>query len=650
LTGVRLLLYAPKVAYIGGIALTARSRRRTAVKASASRPKARRQIEDLALHYLGDLAFEVILNRGYAAKAAEVAAAIGAVEVGPKLVRRTMANSPRFAQEDRRWNIAVRHYGDRPLEGAVEQTLRAYGRPIPLSLLCNEMSLSQNNPLSPDEYRRLLPKIVGTRKRYFVTSDERVGLSEWLLDTEVGDDEEFMLRNFFMAEEDTLQLLEKLSRSSASPDQPEGRLALHLLRTAGEPLPNRLLSAAIWRLKDRKADPVRLFEALEADEDLLLLSEGLWLPASQKEEIDRVLQRLSRQADKEEAELEEALEAEALALTDSDRTEIRARLEQEGHPLRASLIAEAVFEINPASRSFPLAIQAVNDGLGQDPAVRRAGKQTWALPSQVPAEIEEIPESLFVNSIDPARLPDAEADWELEDAGLEPGLPDMVHDPRYEDFGEEDEIEAIEATKPQARVTPIPISLLYTHWKAGTLKIREIDRNLFPEESQLIYAVMHPEGGEPFAAWINQFTTLVYGLTPWYERVGAAPGSIIILKPGDQDDDFNIALTDRTDPLLEIEPERIQHLESLRGEAETVPWSVFDIMRRVLQQHPRGLRFIRLWAEVNVVRRTTRRVVASDLSCYHCFYSRPAGSDTWAFDERRLDQGVRKTKRKFARR
>jgi len=630
--------------------LTARSRRRTEAKASAARPKAKRQIEDLALHYLDDLAFEALLNRGYAAKAAEIAAAIEGVEVGPKLVRRTMANSPRFAQEDRRWNIAVRHYGDRPLEGAVEHTLRAYGRPMPLALLCNEMALSQNNPLSPEEYERLLPKIVGTRKRYFRTSDMRIGLSEWLLDTEVSDDEEFMLRNFFMAEEDTLQLLEKLSRSSASPDQPEGRLALHLLRTGSEPLPNRLLSAAIWRIKDRKADPAKLFEALAADEDLLLLSEGLWLPASQKEELHRVLQRLSRQADKEEAELEEALEAEALTLTDSDRTEIRSRLEQEGHPLRASPIAEAVFEVSPTSRSFPLAVQAVNDGLSQDPGVRRAGKQTWALPTQVPAEIEEIPESLFVYTIDPARLPDAEADWELEDPGLEPGLSDAVHDPRYEDFGEEDEIEALEVTKPQARVTEIRVPLLYSHWKAGTLKIREIDRNFFPEESQLIHAMMHPEEGEPFAAWVNEFTTLVYGLAPWYERVGAVPGSIITLEPGDQDDDFNIALSDRTDPLVGIEPERMQHLESLRGEAETAPWSVFDIMRRVLQQHPRGLRFVQLWAEVNIVRRTTRRVVASDLSCYHCFYSRPAGSDTWAFDERRLDQGVRKAKRKFARR
>jgi hypothetical protein len=57
-----------------------------------------------------------------------------------------------------------------------------------------------------------------------------------------------------------------------------------------------------------------------------------------------------------------------------------------------------------------------------------------------------------------------------------------------------------------------------------------------------------------------------------------------------------------------------------------------------------------LWAEVNVVRRTARRVVASDLASYHCFYQRPPGSDVWVFDERKVSQGRKKTKRKYLRR
>ena len=57
-----------------------------------------------------------------------------------------------------------------------------------------------------------------------------------------------------------------------------------------------------------------------------------------------------------------------------------------------------------------------------------------------------------------------------------------------------------------------------------------------------------------------------------------------------------------------------------------------------------------LWAEVNVIRRTTRRVVASNLASYHAFYQRPPGSDVWIFDERKVTQGRKKTKRKYLRR
>ena len=47
---------------------------------------------------------------------------------------------------------------------------------------------------------------------------------------------------------------------------------------------------------------------------------------------------------------------------------------------------------------------------------------------------------------------------------------------------------------------------------------------------------------------------------------------------------------------------------------------------------------------------TTRRVVASNLSSYHCFVQRPSGGDTWVFDERKVSQGRKKAKRRYARR
>ncbi|MCJ7822297.1 MAG: hypothetical protein MUQ26_04330, partial [Armatimonadetes bacterium] len=63
----------------------------------------------------------------------------------------------------------------------------------------------------------------------------------------------------------------------------------------------------------------------------------------------------------------------------------------------------------------------------------------------------------------------------------------------------------------------------------------------------------------------------------------------------------------------------------------------------------KGMPFMAVWAGVNVIRRTTRRVVASNVASYHCFYQRPANSDVWVYDERKVSQGRKKTKRKYQR-
>ncbi len=94
----------------------------------------------------------------------------------------------------------------------------------------------------------------------------------------------------------------------------------------------------------------------------------------------------------------------------------------------------------------------------------------------------------------------------------------------------------------------------------------------------------------------------------------------------------------------------MKQLDAIRKEATKGKWSVFRLMQEVFAAHEGGIPFMTIWAEVNVVRRTTRRVVASDLSSYHAFTQRPTGSDLWFFDERKVSQGRKKTKKRFIRR
>jgi hypothetical protein len=119
---------------------------------------------------------------------------------------------------------------------------------------------------------------------------------------------------------------------------------------------------------------------------------------------------------------------------------------------------------------------------------------------------------------------------------------------------------------------------------------------------------------------------------------------------GSTPDEFVVSSTGEMDPFVSVTPERVKELTRLGKEAVAEEWSVLRIMQAVFAAHTEGMAFMQLWAEVNVVRRTTRRVVASNLLSYHVFTQRPAGADHWLYDERKLTQGRKKTKRRFIRR
>ncbi|UCH35377.1 MAG: hypothetical protein JSV65_03230 [Armatimonadota bacterium] len=618
-------------------------------------PKPRRRrvseaMEQLAHHYLADEIFEVLLNRGHAAKVGELTSEVLGGELDPKLLRKVMANSPRFSVHDRRWNLAMRQVIHLPLAGALAHHLRSYGRPLSLPLLANEMAVIAKQPISAEEYQELLPRIMEPRRKYFRTPDGAWGLSEWLLDIAESDEQEMITRNFFLASKETLRFINKLDAACPSARASDVTMALAVVEAASVPVPHKILSYLTWKRRGEAFDPIAHLEELAAEDKLHMLSAVQWIPSASIDRVMAALRELSKEAAEEEIKLlpgEEMAAVEELAVSPTDLEEIHTLIERRKRPVPTGDLVTSIFEISPTSPSFPLAIDIVNEGLTQDESLGRMGKATWGVPEFVPEHIQDIPEILLVGEVDPEQFDDPEADAPLEDEGLEEGLATWVHDPRYEDFGEEDEIEL---SPDHAPATEIRYPLPYDHWKAGTIKIREADRDFFPPETQLVYAVLHPAKRKVVNAWVNQFSTLVYDLEKWYKSAKVMPGAIISLTRADEPDHYALAVEDEPDPLLGLDADRIKHLESLCKRANSAPWSVFEIMCRIMPDHSKGLHFMKLWAEVNVVRRTPRRTVASNLSAYHAFFTRPAASDIWVFDERKVEQGRKKAKRKFIRR
>jgi len=598
-----------------------------------------------AVRYLEDLMFEMMLNSGQAGKSREIANALEeTIDLSPKFIRKTLYYSERFDLEDRRWNLALRTAIELPFEGSIEHALKSYGKPMPLRAIHNEMALVHRRPV--DFFDGLLLPTLESRGKYWQTADELWCLSEWMLDVSEKDPERCFLRNFFLDAAEIRPLADELTDTRMSTDQPLTEMAVKIIRRRGEPIPNKLLAYVVWALRDGDLDPVEFLEECRNEERMLLLSGPAWGLQESVEEYDKELKRYSRRAEKEEeAEWAEEEEPEGpIIVTPADLEEVFKYIKRRKKPQPARVLAEAVFEYGPASRRFQEAVDALMSTMSLDARFVRVGSQTWTLPDLMPKHTDKVPSSLLPV---PVAEREDEADSALDDEGLEQVLVAWVHDPRYEDFGEEQEIDIGPEQQPTDELRYV---LLHDHWKAGTLKVRVCDRRFYPSESDLVCATfVDKDTDKSYPVWLSYTTSLLYELGDWYKARKLMPGSIFVVTPGSVPDEFLVSVEEEGDPYAALTEERIKGIakakRSLGKDA-----SVLETMQRLLADHEKGTSFMNLWCEVNVIRRTNRRVVASNLASYHCFYQRPANSDVWIFDERKVSQGRKKTKRKYLRR
>jgi hypothetical protein len=156
--------------------------------------------------------------------------------------------------------------------------------------------------------------------------------------------------------------------------------------------------------------------------------------------------------------------------------------------------------------------------------------------------------------------------------------------------------------------------------------------------------------GQRFPLWVNDTLETIYGFGQWFVEADLPlSGALLRLSRTNVPGEYRLDYDGKTEPRLYIEPERMDELEMIKLEAESdTPLPTFDIVRQVLQHYgTKGAPFVRIWNEVNVVRRTTRVLLASLLSAYQCFVAVARGGDVWWYDEKRMALGINKSKRKF---
>ncbi|HEX2952282.1 MAG TPA: hypothetical protein VHV83_22345 [Armatimonadota bacterium] len=599
-----------------------------------------------AVHFLCDTVADYLLNRGHAAKIGEIASQAGKrIGAGAKLIRQALANNPQFVGEERRWNLSVRTLFHRPIEGALQQTLRIYGKPMTIAAFSNEMAVL--NARAPEYFQSMLPGFLARRSQsFFRTPDGRWGLVEWLLDTTVTDDEdEMLMRNFFDQLDEVKPIIEKLSSVKLTPEMSATEAALKLIEAAGEPLNTKVLSFLVWKAKGDQFDPLGFYLDMLQNPGFHLLSGSQWMPAQQIPQVTELMVKLSEMADIALGE-EEVWEGPYVA-TPEDLNEIFDFMVEHERPEKLSDLIEAVLEYGRHSPRYESVYTGLNEALQTDDRFQLVGQQTWTLPALIPQEVKQVPEALLPETLDPSLLPDPETDAELEDEGLEDNLALWVHDPRFEDFGGEHEVElAPEMAGGEAALDETRIPLLYDHREMGTLKLRQADMAFFPTDTPLACVTVHGENFGPFQMWINNEELLIHGLVDWYDARDVPVGAILTFRRNEEADDYAISWDGDIDELIALDDDRISTLLDLHDPAEDEHWSIYEIMRKVLAGHPDGEHFLTLWAEINVVRRTPKRVIASNLSSYHCFVQ-VTGTERWKLDERKVDQGRKKTKKRF---
>ena len=609
-------------------------------------------VEQAAMRYLEDQAYSALMGYKEPVRSAEIVGAIGKEEYSAKLVRHVLAASPRFAQIDRRWDLEVRYEDkQRPVERVIREIVSQGGRPMSVQEIANELSSVYERPV--DYYEAVAARMLADEDRYFRTSDDRFGLREWLLEVTSDSEEDIIFDNEL--DEQEIGALEKAAAKVDWAAEDVAATAVKFVDAAKTPVHNKLIGLFQWRALGGAFDHVAAFDKLIGSDKLVWLSDRRWASKRMVEKYNTILVKMADRLAEEIIEeappavverAEETAEvAPVLSLTISERDldEVAQIVSAEGVS-KMPAILETIFEISPGELIYAVAAEGLGDAMRADPRFAWVGADRWRMADTVPAYANVIPPELEIPKL-VFETPEGERlDVELDDEGLEGGLDKEIHNPLVQDIGDQDPITEQDELPPSESAR---CSLTRHHKMLGTFPLCRIPKTFFPLGPHLIEVTL-VEGDKRGDIWINRETGLIYDMGDWYAEDMPESGALFQLVRTAGPDEFQFAYEGKTDPLVLVSPNRIEELLALAEEAKQREMTTFELMCRIVAYHKKGVPFVTLFAELNIARRTTRRLVASILSSYYAFYQKPK-SALWHFDGKKVDQGFKKAKRKYVR-
>ncbi len=636
------------------MATTRTSEKKTATKKAAT---AADPHEALASELLTTLLHRALVRLGEPARIGDIVREVGDEAVTPALARRQMETQPRrFVAVDRRWDITSRYFDKtKPLERTLEEVIAVYGAPIPTDDVAGE--LAQITGRVKEAYTEVAARLLRGAPFFPIAGGLAYGLRSWLLDLTSEREDDILFYNYLNA--DKLASFQTAAKDLDWDENPTG--AAHTLVSAGggQPVDNRILQYFAWKSLGEEFDGAAIYDAIATDrETFLALPDHRWLLREALAPVQALWRTQAEAAaltapDEPAAAVEAApaiaVPAKPLEVTDEDAEELRSYFDGREEDARTGDLLTQIFEIRPGSPTFAADTETLTAYLRSKPDdFQWVGTDRFRAPGTLPLYISgQLPESLTFPVLPRFETADGEIlDQMLSDAGLEPGLQEEILDPVAQDVSDQEPADV--TLWPEGATADAPRLRLVVkahHKEIGTFPLAQIPPGFFPAEPNIVELTLRDASGNSYPIYVDYDVQLVYGLFDVYSEVAAESGAVVYLEKTDKPDEYKFADENETDAHVFVSPARMEELLDFRNEVEGgAPISTYDIARRILTNYGKGVSFLTLLTEVNLVRRTPRRLLASVLSGYSAFHK---GANKWRFDAKKEPEGFDTSKTEF---
>ncbi len=601
-----------------------------------AKPIAIKPEEEFARSYVDRLILEKLTEMESAVKLSELADKLAPVGIGLSTVRSLLASNPhRFAYHERRWIPAARLEGDsRPFAEGLRLILDRFGAPMSLNLLIQETARIRHS--TPEIIDPIVRRILGADLNFVVTSDERVALVSWSFRVI----DEVRARAYGLngvTEEEVAEADARLQGVDwRSPD------AVATAVKMSAPVRLKVLGAVAYTHLN-PVDPKKtlMFDARKFFAEALVVPGFVFAPdgvihpeSATKQWISAAIKLADRIAPTVDVD-----DAAPIEVKPEDIKGLVAKVIASDASTTATRLLEENYEITPANKTFPDDMANMMTALKSSDAIVWVGGDRFRKAGDIPDYIEEVPEPFtFISSTNVNEEGDL-IDVELTDDGLSSTLRKLLSHPLATDVLDEDIQPA-----PKSKQETVRLVLKSIHRELGTFPLCQLPTGWLDGEPHLQELLVQDSAGRELQIWVNQDARLMYNWIDWWFEQSVENGSVFTLTKTSKPNVFDFEWMDQPDPVVYISSQRMEELRTVSGESEGK--STLDLLIEVMAHWPKGADYLTLQAEINVVRRSSRRLIASLLSSYQCFYQR-SGSPVWHFDPKKVEQGFDKTKKKF---